>query len=177
LNRRHQDTIAFFKNEVSVILETLGQQQRLLNSSQTLDRDHYATEHNPAIQRSRSRSRSYAFGSAHANYGSSYLAPEEPSASHSRYRSRSTSRPRSYYPDMDPVYYSGPSHLRSSDDPGYSFEGPKLDPTDPRGVQGLLTQDSQAVTDRKIRAFQEMNIRASELEKWVSFLHHLSSDD
>jgi len=43
----------------------------------------------------------------------------------------------------------------------------QLSPTDPSGVQGLLNQDSQALVDKRIRDFREINDRASDLETWV----------
>lgn len=45
--------------------------------------------------------------------------------------------------------------------------GSQIDPTDPSGIQGLLIQDSYALIDRKMRLFEELKIRAEELEDEV----------
>lgn len=43
----------------------------------------------------------------------------------------------------------------------------QLSPTDPSGVQGLLNLESQALVDKRLRDFREINDRASYLETWV----------
>ena len=45
--------------------------------------------------------------------------------------------------------------------------GWQLDPTDPLGIQGLLTQNNQSTIDLKIRAFEEMNSQASDFKTKV----------
>lgn len=51
----------------------------------------------------------------------------------------------------------------------YSSTAPasQLSPTDPSGFRGLLTQDSLALIEKRIRDFKEMYDRASDLETWV----------
>jgi len=157
----------------------LFQQRRILNGPEQFDRALYipetrASNNESYLQRpsandfvlGRTRPTSY-YSRADATQGSSYLAPDRRTALYSHQRSRSESRPH------EPEYtsYGRTSYARGTfrpPDRPQIYDVSKLDPTDPRGVQGLFIQESQAVIDRKIRAFKEMNIRASELETWVS---------
>lgn len=132
LDRGHQDKITSFKQEISVIVETLQEQQKILDFAQP----------NPGgMARSSDIFRSSTEPRPYLTNEPSYLVPAVDSRS--RTRSRSRTIPRAGTP------------------------GRQLDATDPNGVLGLLMQDSQALIDRKIREFQEMNTRASELEAWV----------
>ena len=78
-------------------------------------------------------------------------------------RYSSNSRSRSYsreQPTYGPSPYIGRPQTPSS----------QIDPTDPSGIQGLLIQDSYALIERKLRLFEELKIRAEELEDEVGSL-------
>ncbi|KAF4628859.1 hypothetical protein G7Y89_g9299 [Cudoniella acicularis] len=174
LDRGHQDKISCFKQEISVILETLEQQRRIVNFAQ------------PA-----SASRTVEFVTSTQKRPQPYLMPSDPYESRkeayssrpfvsknketSSYRDRSAYNQGSAYRDLhtqESTYYE--NDVQRQHVPFYRASGPsiasatgsQIDPTDPNGIQGLLMQDNQALVDSKIREFQEMNIRASELETW-----------
>jgi hypothetical protein len=48
---------------------------------------------------------------------------------------------------------------------------PELSPIDPDGLQGMLVQDSGAHLDKRLREFEEMHYRISQLERWVRVPH------
>lgn len=150
-----------FKQETSVILETLDQQRQIIDFAQEITGQPtvLATRHRSAstyIVPRRSHGSSYS--RADATAGSSYLSQER--------------RPAAYYSSYDrDAHQPSTSHYRSVARPIIdTARAPgALDPMDPNGIQGLLVQDSYALIDRKIRDFEEMNQRADELEKLVRF--------
>jgi hypothetical protein len=132
----------------------------------------------PRTDRSSYRDR----GTSHRDQGSSYAGPQE--ASYVSQRERESGRSE-YFDDRRTREYDVPTVERSRSEyvertrteiepaeritivESRQIAGSQLDPTDPNGVQGLLIRDAQALVDRKIRAFQDMQSRASELETWV----------
>ena len=102
-----------------------------------------------------SRPRDFHSSRPGAAHGPSYLVPRESSSVN--------------YDRRPTVSYASPNAFMPPSPP--PTPGSQIDPTDPTGIQGLLTQDSYALIDRKIREFQEMNERASELEAWVCLFH------
>jgi len=66
--------------------------------------------------------------------------------------------------------YENPALARTSQISNPRMSSSQLDPIDPSGVQGLLIQNSRAVIEKKIREFEEMNTRATELGIEVYFI-------
>jgi hypothetical protein len=151
LDRGHQDKLTAFKQELRVISKTLQQQKAILLYAERIATAARPSEITAPIQPDPSPS--------------SYLMPEEATYleqrhSHSHERSRSIARER-----PSPVYYPGQSPAAYIARPG--TPGSQIDPTDPSGIQGLLIQDSYALIERKMRLFEELRIRAEELEEEV----------
>jgi hypothetical protein len=135
-----------------VIGETLRQQKRILDSIQMIDRGR-STDAKVSLERVY-----YEGQGRHAD---------------PHYASRRAVEPAYYEldPDGRMARASGNTHVSNYDAPIVieSLQSPasQLSPTDPSGVQGLLTQDSQALVDKRLRDFREINDRASDLETWV----------
>jgi hypothetical protein len=90
-----------------------------------------------------------------------------------------TIEPSHYEPDPDGrvATASGNPHVSNYDmpiviEPLHPLAS-QLSPTDPSGLQGLLNQDSQALVDKRLRDFREINDRASDLETWVRHTSHI----
>ena len=75
----------------------------------------------------------------------------------SRSNKISLSRPEVAYDHSAKMPYTGRAQT----------PGSQIDPTDPSGIHGLLIQDSYALIDRKMRLFQDLRDRATELEDEV----------
>ena len=148
MDRGHQDKLTAFKQEIRVILATLQQQRLILIHAERVATVQKSPETSvPMIQQEAALSHWYTAQDP------SYL-PAERTYRYERERERS-------YP-RDQIHRPNPSaHL------GRSSPGSQIDPTDPSGVLGLLIQDSQVLVERKMRLFDELRIRAEELEEEV----------
>lgn len=172
-DRGYQDKITYFQQEISVILDNLHRQNRVLAAIQAFEgyrpwevrealadlpsRTHTTSRH----QQSHSRPVYYS-------HGGQYLVPD---------RSPYVERMHREEDELDirisraPIinnqiseYYEDPLPARTSTlGSRPRTPGQQLDPTDPNGVEGLLIQDSRALIDKKTREFEEMAIRATEL--------------
>ena len=142
LDRGHQDKLTAFKQEIRVILKILQQQRAI-----TCYADRIATASSPA---------EISIGTGH-DPSPSYLIPQDPSYAEQGYHSHSRSR----------SYSRQQGHRASPYVRRLQTPGSEIDPTDPSGIQGLLIQDSYALIDRKMRLFEELRIRAEELEEEV----------
>ncbi|CZR67669.1 uncharacterized protein PAC_17568 [Phialocephala subalpina] len=175
LDRAHQDKISCLKQEISVIIETLVQQRRIINFAQPFLGGQPLEIEDPILRTSRSRypGESYLVPAAstrppyYSHGGTSYSRADATIGSTYRSRARQSS---SYYEreDYDRDVQQSGLYLRPLIRPmgPPRTPGSQLDPTDPNGVQGLLVQDSQALIDRKIQEFREIVDRATDLEKW-----------
>jgi hypothetical protein len=143
LDRGHKDNLTAFKQEIRVILKTLQQQRDILCYA-----DRIVNASRPAEISART---------GH-DLAPPHLIPQHPSYAERGYHSHS--RLRSYSREQG---YRASPHVRR-----LQISGSEIDPTDPSGIQGLLTQDSYALIDRKMRLFEELGIRAEEIEEEVS---------
>ncbi|KAH6668177.1 hypothetical protein B0J14DRAFT_600005 [Halenospora varia] len=165
LDRGHQDRISCFKQEISVILETLEQQRSIIQVSQPSYATQTAQEFRirPTNPESQYRARSHV--NIEDEYGSHYSRADATAGSSNvggygrvpvyRASERHQANAANIY-SRTPQPFAGAFQTYSS----------QLDPLDQNGIQNILQQDSQALIDSKIRDFREMNIRASELEAW-----------
>jgi len=154
LDRAHQEKLAYFKQEMGIILDTLRLQNRVLGATQLLPS---SIDTRPVV---------------FPRHGQ-YLVPA-PRQSHSH---RSNYVPETSYAHVGPTIshreHSRSEYVERAERPVPSYEGlrvpgSQLDPTDPNGVQGILVRESQALIDLKMRGFYELMDRATELETWVT---------
>lgn len=150
LDRGHQDKLTAFKQELRVISTTLQQQRAILLYAERIATAARPSEVTIPVQPDPSPG--------------SYLVPPVDTYLE-QHHSSSFSRERSYsghHQRNAPTTHNARPGVPSS----------QIDPTDPSGVQGLLIQDSYALIERKMSLFEELKIRAEELEEevWHAFL-------
>lgn len=158
-DRGHQDKISCLKEEIAVILDNLILQGRIVTDPQLFNQP-VETRSSPIVVRQTLAAdyeiapmSFHSHASSHHHYSSSQVGPLQGTVYPSRYRSS--------YRNEDAGRPTNVAQHEKSRPPGT-----QIDPTDPDGVQGLLIQETQALVDRKIRGFQQMLDRASELEAW-----------
>lgn len=158
LDRGHQDKLTRFKQEVFVIDQTLRQQRRIVDSSQLTD---YSAHRSIPLETHKMSFNSRERSNIHRTSPRTI----QPVNEHGYSRSRSYKRDAYYDEYDDDDNFLQPIVIENIGPP--RAPGSQLDPTDPSGVKDILVGDSLALIDRKMREFQEMNERASELETWV----------
>ena len=153
LDRAHQDKITLLKQEMSVITETLQKQREIfatiMVSSRTRNHGKLASyERNYDHTRS-TREPQHLYSKSRVDPG--YNAQYEYDAGHNA----------SPHMAEDPIYVEDPTRNPRS----------QLSPTDPGGYRDLLVQDCFDLIHKRMRDFDEMNGKATDLETWVSPLH------
>ncbi|KAH8654579.1 hypothetical protein BGZ60DRAFT_532947 [Tricladium varicosporioides] len=166
LDRGHQDRISCFKQEISVILETLEQQRSIIQVAQpslTFHETRQEFKIRPTNLVSQYRTKPHInlddehgshYSRADATAGSSNIGPYGRTPLY-----RASER---YQTNSAKIHSRVPETFAGT----FQTYNSQLDPLDQSGIQTLLQQDSQALIDSKIRDFREMSIRASELEAW-----------
>ena len=172
LDRAHQEKLILFKQEISVITETLEKQSKILYAIPTSNRSQQPLRTVADRRRSSTYDRDYG-RDYDREYDHDYYRGYERNLStqnHHRVSSSSRVEPEKYS-RYDGVYYSSP-HFREEivtrESPTQSSQS-QLSPTDAGGYRALLAQDCAELIDKRIRDFRGMNEKALDLERWVTY--------
>jgi len=178
LDRGHQDKLTCFTQETLEILDNLGRQKDILDGIQVTEgyrtwevkrlAEDQIDIHPKLTSRSRSHARPvyYTQGPSKPEPRSSYFRP----AAYYDRNYDNTRNDKMMIINNCENDYENPALARTSQISNPRMSSSQLDPIDPSGVQGLLIQNSRAVIEKKIREFEEMNTRATELGIEVYFI-------
>lgn len=147
-----------FKQEISVIRETLQQQQRVLVS---------LGRYSPGFSASDAKED----GDGVRRLVEDYYRRHEPRSLRHIYSHHRGGRAES---DEEAPYARDRGHHITQINEIRKSPTSELSPTDPNGLQGLLILDSLALLEKRIREFKELNDQVSDLEIWVSLRSHSS---